>query len=162
MILNMALTGGNGDNETKIGSSRSISYSLYDESKNEIPINNLNKKIEYWIPKDSSVAIEPYKFIDALNATMVNDTTKFVYMNGTVINGFRLTGTNNSLHVQIKPDNLNPSIATTVGYLFMIKFGDNPVLSSTTKYFDEWRIFCPSTDLIPEYKDSYYIFFMNM
>jgi hypothetical protein len=158
----MALTGGNGDNETKIGSSRSISYSLYDENKNEIPIANLNKKIEYWIPKDSSVAIEPYKLIDALNATMVNDTTKLVYMNGTIINGFKLTGTNSSLHVQIKPDNLNPSIISMVGYLFLLKFGDNPVLSSTTKYFDEWSIYCPSTDLIPEYNESYYLFFMNM
>ena len=143
MLLNMALTGGNGDNETKIGSSRSISYSLYDENKNEMAINNLDKKIEYWIPKDPSVDIEPYKYIDALNATVVNDTTKFVYKDGAVLNGFRLSGTNVSIHIQIKPDSRNGIIATTVGYLFLLKFGENPNIN-TTNFYDEWNIYCPS------------------
>ena len=162
MMMNMALTGQNGDNETHIGSSKSISYSLYDENKKEIPIKDQQKPLEYWIPKDPTVPVEPYKFIDALNATMVNDTTKFLYMNGTILNGFRLTGSNVSVHIQIRPDSTNSKNLMTTGYLLLLKFGDTPGLDVTTKYFDEWSIYCPSTDLLQEYNDSYYLFFMNI
>ena len=130
--MNMAPTGQNGDNETYIGSSKSLGYSLYDENKNEIPIKDQKKPIEYWIPKDASVPIEPFKFVDAKNATVVNETTKFVYMNG-----FFLNGSNNSVHIQIKPIN-----KIMIGYLLLLKFGDNPTLEQ--EYYDEWVIFCPT------------------
>jgi len=60
----MALTGYNGDNETNIGLSRSIEYSLYDESMNEISVNNLSNTIDLWIARDTSVSIEPFKYIN--------------------------------------------------------------------------------------------------
>ena len=120
----MALTGNNGDNETYIGKSKSITYSIYDESRNEIPVNNLSKKIEYWIPKDPSVSIEPFNFINAVNITglvgfdslnKTNNTIPFIYSNGSIYNGFKLTGSNVSIHIQVKPINTN-----SIGYLFLL------------------------------------------
>ena len=159
MLMGMAITGQNGDNETNIGSSKSITYSLYDENKNEIAIKDQQQPIEYWIPKDPTVDIKSYQFINAANASSLsNNTAKISLINGNILNGFKLTGSNISVHIQIKPANTK-----SVGYLFLLKFGDNPILNaSTLRYFDEWRIFCPSTDLLPEFNDSFYLFFMNI
>jgi hypothetical protein len=163
----MALTGNNGDNETHIGMSKSVSYNIYDENVNEMPVHNLNNKIEYWIPKDTSLPIEPYSFINSINTTglvgfdvltQTNRTIPYAYSNGFIYNGFKLTGSNVSIHIQIKPDNKS----SPNGYLFLLKFGDNPALNSTTQSFDDLKIFCPSTDLKPEYNDSFYLFFMNI
>ena len=120
----MALTGNNGDNETNVGSSKSISYSIYDDNKNEIPVNNLNKKIEYWIPKDPSVPIEPYNLINSVNISglvgfdslnKTNTSIPYIYSNGSIYNGFKLTGSNVSVHIQIKPIN-----KVSIGYLFLL------------------------------------------
>ncbi len=132
--MNMAVTGSNGDNETHIGLSKSISYSLYDVYKNEIPIKDQKNPIEYWIPKDASVSIDPYKYIDAINFFNENLSNKS-YINGFYVNGFKLSGNNVSVHVQIKP-------MKSTGYLFLLKFGDNPV--ANIEYFDEWNIYCPT------------------
>ena len=132
----MAVTGANGDNETNIGLSKSISYSLYDENKNEILVKDQKKPIEYWIPKDASVAIEPFKYIEAVNLGNPNKSNSS-YINGYYVNGFKLKGNNVSVHVQIKP-----SHKTSMGYLFLLKFGENPI--ATSRFFDEWKIFCPS------------------
>ena len=156
MLLNMALTGLNGDNETHIGSSKSISYSLYDENRTEIAIKDQNKPIEYWIAKDPSLPIEQYTFIQASNASVKKNTTNLVYLNGAYVNGFKLSGSNVSVHVQIKPEKKN------VGYLFLMKFGGNALANSSTKYFDKWSVFCPATDFIEENNESFFLFFMNM
>ena len=157
MLMSMAITGQNGDNETNIGSSKSITYSLFDENKNEIAIKDQQQPIEYWIPKDPTVDIKPYQFINAANASSLsNSTAKINLINGNILNGFKLTGSNISIHIQIKPANKN-----SVGYLFLLKFGDNPILNASTRHFDEWSIFCPS-DLLPEFNDSFYLFFMNI
>ena len=138
--MNMAVTGANGDNETNIGLSKSISYSLYDENKNEILVKDQKKPIEYWIPKDATVAIEPFKYIEAVREGNENSSnTSFI--NGYYMNGFRLKGNNVSVHVQIKPLN-----NTSLGYLFLLKFGDNP--KATSRLFDEWKMFCPSGNIV--------------
>ena len=132
----MAVTGANGDNETNIGYSKSISYSLYDENKNEILVKDQKKPIEYWIPKDATVAIEPFIYIEAVNLGNPNKSDSS-YINGHYVNGFSLKGNNISVHVQIQL-----SIKNSLGYLFLLKFGDNPI--ATSRSFDEWKIFCPS------------------
>ena len=148
----MAITGENGDNETYIGLSKSISYNIYDESKNEIPIKNLKNKIEYSIPKDLPVQIIPYTFIDTTNllknnfsnnnitgrAYIANNTFKF--FDGIFTSGFRLNGSNVSVHIQIKPDD---KYKLNFCYLFLLKFKSNPVFNLNTQDFDEWSIFCP-------------------
>ena len=134
--MSMAVTGANGDNETNIGLSKSISYSLYDENKNEILVKDRKKPIEYWIPKDRSVDIEPFKYIEAVRGGSENSSNAS-FINGFYVNGFKLKGSNVSVHVQIKPSNI-----TSFGYLLLLKFGENPV--AATRFFDEWKIFCPS------------------
>ena len=47
ILMAMALTGYNGDNETNIGLSRTISFSLYDEDNNELVVSNQSKPLEF-------------------------------------------------------------------------------------------------------------------
>ena len=151
----MATTGNNGDNETNIGFSKLISFSLYDENKTEVDVKNLNNNITYWIPKDPSASGMQYKYINAINMSnpswgynqsLINNTNSstFMYSNGYIVNGFSLNGTNISVHIQIKPDKVSNSIA----YLFLLKFGSNPVTTAGKTFdFDEGEIFCSSGNL---------------
>ena len=148
----MATTGNNGDNETNIGFSKLISYSIYDENKTEINVNNLSKNITDWIPKEvSAFNLNPYKYIRAINISNpfpvlnqsslneTNMTSSYFYADGFIVNGLNLNTTNVSLHIQLKPVNISNSIA----YLFLLKFGPNPeVKTDRTLDFDEWRFFC--------------------
>jgi hypothetical protein len=74
--------------------------------------------------------------------------------------------TNASLHFQIKPSDPN------VGYLFLLKFGQTPILNQTYSSFDYWKVLCPnSNDFVSMYDDtnitnanivdSYYLFFLD-
>jgi len=152
----MALTGNNGDNETNIGSSKSIDYSLYDESVNEIQVENVKAPIDIWISRDTSVSIEPYSFMNTMNATSItNVSSSLVYnqssgmvINGLMVSGFNLNGANVSLHVQIRP------LQKQRGYLSLIKFGRNPTVND----YDFLNKFC-TKDLIT---DEYYLIFLNM
>ena len=156
----MALTGNNGDNETNIGASNSISYSLHDENNNEIPVNNLNEPIEFWIAKDTSLPIQPYQYVNAINASQyLNDSLNQVtsLLSGFLVTGVTLSGKNLSISVQIKPENLS------IGYMALLKFGDNPIFNSTnSKYYDMMNIFCPQYDLIQNLDESFYLLFANM
>ena len=137
--MNMAPTAYNGDNETNIGFSKSLSYTIYDENQNEIPVKNQTKPIELWIPKELNNEIESYKYINAtqLSSNTSATNSSYSFINGYLSKGFRLSGNNVSVHIQLKPDNKN-----VLSYLILLKFGDNP--SASSRYFDEWRIFCPS------------------
>ena len=158
-MMSMALAGSNGNNETNIGSSRSVSYSIYDENSNEIPVNNLATPIDFWIAKDPSVPIKPYKYVYAMNASQLNSSQSLAYLNdsqvkdGFILTGLSLTGANLSVHIQLKPIN------KSLNYLCMIKFGDNPSLINHN--YDALNIFCPS-DLLSESNDSFYLTFLNM
>ena len=106
----MALTGYNGDNETCIQISRSLDYSIYDESFNEIPVFSASKPIDLWISRDTSVALHPFQQINAINASQVNassssDLGGSQLINGFIVNGFNMSGSNQSIHIQIKPAN---------------------------------------------------------
>ena len=156
----MALAGYNGDNETNIISSKSISYSLYDENNIEIPVSNQVNPLVYWIAKDTSVSIPAFSFINALNSS-TNATSPIalssgaIMLNGFMVSGFKLIGTNVSIHIQIKPN------SQSVAYLALTKFGDNPYLNTSNKYYDLINVFCPN-DLINEGNDSFYLIFANM
>ena len=161
--MTMALTGNNGDNETNIGLSRSISFSIYDENNKEIQVNNQQKPIELWISRDADVQIQPFQIIDALNASINNNNNLTLnsslisskLINGFIVSGFNLNGSNSSIHIQIKPNNKSTS------YLTMLKFGDNPNLQLNNKYYDLLNLYCPN-DLIIEQNDSFYLIFANM
>jgi len=179
-MMSMALSGNNGDNETNIQSSRSVSFGLYDSKSDEIKVNNLtsSKSIYFWISKDSSVQIESYKYIDVLNLTInntidnnnnngnLNSSTggisqnKYKLQNGFLINGFKLSSlkSNVSIHIQIKPSTSNKSSS----YLSLLKYGDNPLF--TSGYYDTINILCPQDLIIPNNnsEDGYYLIFENM
>ena len=160
----MALTGSNGDNVTNIGMSKSISYSIYDENNNEIPVSNQLNPLDFWIAKDSSVQIDySFKYIDVLNAqnqsqnenqngSIIINGTQLI--NGFLVTGYNLTGANISLSIQIKP--INKQLI----YLALLKFGQNPFLNSTYKLYDYMNIFCPN-DLVNS-TDQTYSMFLNM
>jgi hypothetical protein len=155
----MALTGSNGNNQTNVGSSRSVGYSIYDGNSNEIPVNDLATPIYYWIGKDPNIPISPYKHVKAINASQLNSSQSLAYLNdsqvkdGFVLSGLSLTGANVSVHIQLKPLNVS------LNYLTLVKFGDNPTLEN--QYYDKMNIFCPS-DLLSEANDSFYLTFLNM
>ena len=160
----MTVTGYNGDNETNIGASRSLSYTLYDEFNQEIAVSNQVKPIEFWISRDTNVAIEPFKLINAVNASLINisssDAISLLHgsqlINGFLVNGFNMSGgVNASIHIQLKPVN------KSLSYLTLLKFGDNPSLQTNNKNYDVLNLFCPS-DLVNEQNDSFYLIFANM
>ena len=160
MITSMALTGTNGNNQTNIGSSRSVSLAIYDENSIEIPVRNLAMPMDFWIAKDPSVPVPSYKYIKAINASQLNASRSLAYlndsqvMNGFIVTGIQLTGANISLHIQLKPIN------TSLNYLVLVKFGDNPTLNN--QYYDSLSLFC-SNDLITEANNtSFYLTFLNM
>jgi len=167
----MALTGNNGDNETNIGLSRSLSFNIYDENNNEIKVNNQQKPIEFWISRDQTVEIEPFELIDALNATYSNNDDKSLanssslikskLVNGFMVSGFNLTTNgstrvNRSIHIQIKPNN------KSISYLTLLKFGDNPNLQLNNKYYDLLNIYCPNDLINDDQNHSFYLIFANM
>ena len=147
----MAVTGNNGDNETNVELSRSVSYSLYDENNQKISVDNLNNPIQLWISRDTSVAIEPFRLVN-MSSNLTNGSR---LINGFLVNGFNLSGWNVSVHIQIKPTN------KALSYLTLLKFGGNPVLQTNQNYYDMLNLFCPS-DLINEQNDSFYLIFANM
>ena len=154
----MALTEINGDNETNIGFSKSLSFDLYDEKHNEIQvINQVTMPIEIWIARDKNLPIQSFKLIDAINTNASNNFSSWAlngaqFVNGFIVDGFNLSGFNQSIHIQIKPVN------KSVSYLTLLKFGDNP----SFQYYDIINFFCP-TDLITENgNESYYLLFANM
>ena len=155
----MALTGSNGNNQTNIGSSRSLGYSIYDENSNEIPVNNLATPINFWIGKDPNVPITPYKYVNAINASQLNTSQSLAYLNDSqvincfIVTGLSLNGANISIHIQLKPINVS------LNYLLLVKFGDNPLLQN--HFYDKMNIFCPS-DLMSEANESFYLTFLNM
>ena len=157
----MALTGNNGDNETHIGFSRSITFSLYDETNLEVAVTNQLEPIDLWISRDPSVPIQSFKLVDALNANQSqsnsssNSSSPFQLINGFLVSGLNLAGSNASIHIQIKP------ASKSLSYLALLKFGDNPILNENNKYFDVLSLYCPD-DLVKEENDSFYLMFANM
>ena len=153
ILMAMALTGSNGDTNANIGLSKSFSFSVYDEKNEEIKVSDLAEPVEFWISKDDSEPIEEFQLVNALNATHVNTTLTMI--NGFIVNGFKLNGTNSSVHIQIKP------VDKSSTYLTLLKFGDNPTMQINSKNYDLLNIFCPN-DLKNELNDSFYLIFANM
>ncbi|CAF0880040.1 unnamed protein product, partial [Brachionus calyciflorus] len=170
VVLPLAITGQNGNNDIYVGNSKSISLNFYNDKNEPIKIENQKNPIKFWIPRDSNKIKHNETFInidlfnqDDLNNNNLtsNETNQFnqtlpksIFM----LNKFNLTSTSNtSIHIQIKPSSFN------VGYLVILKFNDNPHVKSNSKLYDSWKLFCPS-DLKNASNDSlgYFMFFMNM
>jgi hypothetical protein len=134
MILSNAVTGLNGDTDAAIGKSQQISFSIFDEDNNAIPVKGLTNKIDMWIPRDSKATLDPFSLINATNSD--DNVTQII--NGFYLSYFDLNGMNNSINIQIKPINL------TLGYLLFAKYGSVAAFSKNSKSFDLFKCFCPT------------------
>ena len=130
----MAVSGHNGNNESKIGVSNSIGLSVYDEQLNEIKISNLKSPIDLVIPRDIRLPQYSYQYVNATNI----DLPPNAFL---LFNGINLAAVNSSLHIELKPTNL------TLGYLLVIKLGSTPIVNSTFADFSSFKLFCPSNFL---------------
>lgn len=119
----------NGDNETHITASRSVSLSYFKENNIELSIKT-DKPIEFWISRLSSMISTKFKPVNVTNMTFTNENNFINY-------GFNYNLTNSSIHIEIKPDLKN------ISYIFMLKFGDIPRLNNTDASYDLLKIFCP-------------------
>ena len=127
----MAVSGHNGNNETLIGMSASIGLSFYDENTSEIKVAKSQSPIKFIIPRGNVLLNETLTF-QYVNATQMQLSSSFL------TNGFTITTSNASIHIELKP--LNRS----VGYLIVMKLGYTPVINSTHADFTSFKLFCPS------------------
>ena len=140
----MASCGHNGNNETRIGMSPSISLSFYDEKLNEIVIQDqTSMPIEILIKRDKNMPDYSFQYV---NVSQIDLTSSSSFLP----NAFNLTLTNASLHIELKPLNW------TIGYVLVMKLGYTPIINSSQADFTSFRIFCPSQMM------SFYVFFQNM
>lgn len=123
----MAPSGKNGDKDTSIGLSSSMSLSFSDKNGDEINIYNSSEKIDVWIPRDLTVPKPELKYMN-ISGSLINSTFLPVY--------FNITTNNASVHFELYPDD------TSVEYLVLFKTGSLPILNETMQDYDEWRIFC--------------------
>jgi hypothetical protein len=127
----MAVSGHNGNNETLIGFSTSISLTLYDEAINEIPITRSNTLIDIVIPRDKDSSEYSYQY--------VNITEKRIKPGSFYLpNSFKITTNNASIHIELNP--LNKSL----GYFLVMKLGYTPIVNSTYSDYTSFELMCPS------------------
>ena len=136
----MAYAGVNGDNETNIGASKSLSLSFYDSNNTEIAVNYTeeNEAMEFYITRNVSDELTLFKEYNTsvIKSLMqsANDLTLFY-------NVFNLSGTHASIHVQIRPKNVTQ-------YLVFLKYGGLPQLNTRKIDFDAWELFCENGNFI--------------
>jgi hypothetical protein len=127
----MAISGHNGNNETRIGMSSSIGLSFYDEHANEIEIGQSLLPFDFFIQRDQCTLNFAFEYVNA---------TYLGFLQGTYFlqNSFSNKMSNASIHIELKPLNL------TLGYLLVFKLGYMPIVNSTSADYTTFQIFCPS------------------
>ena len=125
-----ALAGLNGDNETSIGESNSISLSFQGMDKNKIEVRFM-QPAEFYIKKNSQlnslfVNYHSYEILELIKNK--SSTSNLFYQS------FELPGSNLSIHFQIKPN------ISSVGYLTLLKYGGLPKFENFD--YDSLKIFC--------------------
>ena len=134
----MAPTGFNGDNETSIGLSHTVSISFSETDGNEIPISNSSQLIDVWIPRDpNSPRLSPIYVNTSFNNRPGSQLFPIA---------FNVTSSNASIHLEFAPLN------SSVGYVILLKFNMTPKLNSTYQDYDSWRLFCPQGKLSIQFK----------
>ena len=132
----MAPCGHNGDNETKIGMSQTISISFLDSQGNEVPITNSTELIDIWIPRDLNTPLPVPQYVNVTIPVNNRPAGQFFPL------GLNVSASNSSIHLEFAPE------LTTVGYLVLLKFNMTPRMNSTFSDYDSWRMFCPTTGLM--------------
>jgi hypothetical protein len=134
MVMPFAVIGGNGNSGINIGSSGLISLSFFDKNNKEISVEQAPEPINITVNRNLDQNYPEFQLVNTSNLTSM-----FNY----VPTGFRLRGSNVSLHIHIKPENLSSA------YLAMLKFGQLPSYNLTYHNADLWEILCPTGIFIP-------------
>ena len=126
---------GNSKSSSNTNVSRSISLSILDQNGNEISVQtDPDHPIEIIIPRDPNLIIPSMNLqnVTSMNATPHNQLFHLHYLNLT-------TSLPVSVHVEIQPLN------TSLGYLFIYRLDQIPLLNSSINLIDGWALFCPSS-----------------
>jgi hypothetical protein len=125
----MGISGHNGYNESFIGMSSSLSLAVFDQNMNEIEITQTKRPIELILRREPKMVEYSYQYI---NTTQIQISSSFL------LNGFNLTSTNASIHIELVTFNVD------IGYLLVMKLGNTPILNATFADFTSFKLFCPS------------------
>lgn len=145
--MNPLASFGNSKVTSNTNVSRTISFSMFDESSSEIPIKtNENSTIELFIPRDPNLVISSmiYQNVTAMNSTPHQLLFDFHYLS---IN----SSLSVSIHWEIEV------LQRNLSYLLIYRFDQMPQLNSSMNNIDGWHVFCPSTLT----NDSFYKYFLN-
>ena len=127
---------GNSKSSSNTNMSRSISLSILDQNGNEISVRaDPDHPIEIILPRDSNLIIPSMNLqnVTSMNATPHNQLFHLHYLNLTT------TSLPISVHVEIQPLN------TSLGYLFIYRFDQIPLLNTSINLIDGWTLLCPSS-----------------
>ena len=138
----MAISGHNGNNETRVGMSASIGLKFYDENVNEIEITQSIKPIDILIQRDQNTLNYTFEYVNATNIGLLPG----LYL---LQNSFKIKMNNASIHIEISPLN------QTIGYLLVMKLGFMPILNSTSADYTSFKIFCPSKNYFNSSKNYF-------
>jgi hypothetical protein len=126
----------NGNNETNIGLSQSITISFSNNYENEIEIKDSSQLIDIWIPREMNLLdVHP----NIVNLTRIANNKNISEKQELFTIGLKLETQNSSIHIEISP------FDSSVGYLVLLKFNMTPrINSSFGQDYDNWKLFCPS------------------
>ena len=128
----MASNGHNGDNETFTGASSTVDLGFHDSNGMPLSISHSLSPITMWIERDLNKINNSFQYINAKN---LNISARLQFLP----NYFNITSNNASVHIQVKPTNMN------VGYLVLVKLGYTPILNVSYSDFDFMKTLCPQS-----------------
>ncbi|CAF3751894.1 unnamed protein product, partial [Rotaria sp. Silwood1] len=146
-MMNPLASFGNSKSGSNQNLSRSISLSIHVHNENEISLQTtLTEPIQLIIPRDPNLIIPSMilQNVTSINNTAHNQLFYFNYIN--ITNNLSV-----SIHFEVHPLNIS------LGYLFIYKFDQTPLLNSSINPIDRWTLFCPSIDLTNENLYKYFI-----
>ena len=128
------MQGSVGQNSQQMFSStpNSIELNFNDESNNAIPISDSSQPIVIQLARSIDSSNSQLQF-NKINATKMNFTSGQQLM----INTFKISTLNSSVHIQLSPSNLS------LAYLILLKLDDSLNLNASYKSYDYYQIMCP-------------------
>lgn len=122
----------NGNNETKVVFSQSLSIQFFDNNQTEIKITDSSQLIDIWIPRSLSLPKTNIQFLN-VTSNMIDDLDKQLFFLD-----FNISASNSSFHLEISP------LDSSIGYLILLKLNTTPIITESYHDCDIWKMFCPS------------------
>lgn len=117
-----------------IGNSSSMSLSFYGANMKEYSVSGYSQGFYFYIAMNP-----PQTTFELVNITSLNLTGS----NQLLTYSFELTSPNQSVTIELRPTDM------TIGYLVVLKYGQVPVITSTSQVYDKFQVFCPSGTFEP-------------